>query len=364
MNKDFAIVGAIVVGTALALLLDWYWPADPTVVATPTFQIPYDPGVCLYDISMSPDNRYVLTVVADTPYAAPGTARLYDVQARKQARQLDKAWCGAWSSDGRTLALGLADGQHIALFDTDTWNIRDTLAFTPPGVARQSITRVAFDRTGNLYAAITNHTDIVQIELAWGAKVWWKSGEHYSKEPESRGKCQQQAFDVTVDSLGDDTLVAISYRLECPVEVLRIHSENGRRTITPEARLKTVGAAFIRLASHGQRLAIIDSDGTKLVARDGNEFNRRILTDYWPYQYLLVAGMEPLTVPMHFLDVSADGRLIAGLVTTRSRLAVIGAEHGKTVLTTEYQGMPALSHDGHLLVVAGTGHKLNFFTIP
>jgi WD40 repeat protein len=362
VNKRFAIVAAIVVGIALALLIPWRWPGDPPVLATPTFQIPYDPGVGLYDISVSPDNRYVLTVVADTQYGDAGTARLYDVQARKQARQLDKAWCGAWSSDGRTLALGLADGQHIALFDTDTWKIRETLAFTPPGVAGQSITRLAFDRTGNLYAAIRNGTDIVQIELAWGAKVWWKSGERYAKEPESLGKCQQQAFDVTVDSLGDDTLVAISYRLECPVEVLRIHSENGRRTITPEARLKTVGAAFIRLASDGQRLAIIDSDGAKLVARDGNGFNRRILTDYWPYQYLLVAGMEPMIVPEHFLAVSADGRLIAGLVTTKYGFAVIRADDGKTLLII--QGMPALSHDGRLLVVAGADHKLSFFTIP
>jgi WD40 repeat protein len=364
VNKRFAIVAAILVGIAFALLIPWHGPGDPPVLATPTFQIPYDPGVGVYDLSVSPDDRYVLTVVADTPYSDPGTARLYDVQARKQARQLDKAWCGAWSLDGRTLALGLSDGQHIALFDTDTWKIRETLAFTNPGVAKQSITRLAFDRTGNLYAAIRNATDIVQIEMAWGAKVWWKSGEHYSKEPETLGKCQQQAFDVTVASLGEDTLVAISYRLECPVEVLKIHSENGRRTITPEARLNTVGAAFLRFASDGQRLAIINSDGTKLVARDGNGFNRRVLTDYWPYQYVLVAGREPMTVPGHFLDASADGRLIVGLVTTTYGFAVITADDGKTLLIIQNKGTLALSPTGHFLVDAGADHNLNFFTIP
>jgi hypothetical protein len=69
-------------------------------------------------------------------------------------------------------------------------------------------------------------------------------------------------------------------------------------------------------------------------------------------------------VPTHFLDVSADGRLIAGLVITKSRLAVIRADNGKTVLTIQGSGMPALSHNGRLLVLAGVDHKLSFYAIP
>ena len=363
MNKAFAIVTALALGTALALLITGHWP-DPTDPATPAFQISYDPGYGVSDISVSPDDRYVLTVVNGELYGKAGPARLYDLRARKEVHQLGNAWCGAWRPDGRVLALGLADGQHIALLDTDTWKIRDTLAFTPPNVISQSILRLAFDQSGNLYAAIRNYTDMEHNELAWGAKVWWQSGEHYSKEPQSIGKCQQQSFDVTVASLRGDTLVAISYRRECPVEVLRIHSENGRRTITHENQLKAVGASFIRFASDGQRLAIIDSNSAQLVARDANGFKRRILAEPWPYKYLLDPDKDPPIAPMHFLDVSADGRLIAGLVIANSKVAVIRADDGKAVLKSWNQGMPALSHDGHLLVVAAVDHNLKFYAIP
>ncbi|MBP7694419.1 MAG: PD40 domain-containing protein, partial [Anaerolineales bacterium] len=83
----------------------------------------------------SPDNQYVSAGCIFGPVNSPLT--IWEARTGRVVKTLESAagqiWIGAWSPDGRWLAAGGSDTSFIRLYDTQTWELKRSIA-TPDAV--------------------------------------------------------------------------------------------------------------------------------------------------------------------------------------------------------------------------------------
>jgi hypothetical protein len=226
---------------------------------------------------------------------------------------------------------------------------RKIVGFVPPA-------GVCFDRQGDLYCAEPYNGWDGLVPRLLRAKVWWNGSS--SVDAESIGS-SNDAFDLSVSSLGPDTRVAVSNEEPvCTLEILRIQSSAGKRMVRPEYKLNIS-------ESHGLVMAwvCLSADGKYLVARDSAQLCLfKLFDDHAKLVYSRPDKFATLVTGavQRVLDVSLDGRFAA--YGSEHRIRVIRIPEGDSVLEVPQEpDSLALSPDGRLLAVASRQRKSILF---